>query len=126
MAISEVQNLFKHGKLKDPALEVVIKMNTRKWKSVNDERKIVIKVDKAKQEENWKAIDQKVKDTYPNYDAEKAEGVIETALAERKAEKLAAKQKQQNINVDLKENNEKLSPPVKGKAAEKNQIKLKK
>jgi hypothetical protein len=100
-----------HAVIEDDALKQIINKNISKWKVMRDSVTTTQEIDWPAFEEQWQKTDEKLNETFPDYDPEKAQQLVEDKTAERQAQK----KMQAQLKKDLKESNAQIVPPVDNK-----------
>ena len=106
--------------IKDEALKAIINNNVRKYKEIqNQQQAVVPTAEKERILNEWAKTEQKLAETYSNYDPKAAQDAVNEAFGANKNDSV-------KLNIDLNEPKANVVPPVGQKTVEINSLKVNK
>ena len=106
--------------IKDEALKAIINNNVRKYKEIQNQQQAVVPTAEKKRILNeWAKTEQKLAETYSNYDPKVAQDAVNEAFGANKNDSV-------KLNIDLNEPKANVVPPVGQKTVEINSLKVNK
>lgn len=106
--------------IKDEALKAIINNNVRKYKEIqNQQQAVVPTAEKERILNEWAKTEQKLAETYSNYDPKVAQDAVNEAFGANKNDSV-------KLNIDLNEPKANVVPPVGQKTVEINSLKVNK
>ena len=106
--------------IKDEALKAIINNNVRKYKEIqNQQQAVVPTAEKERILKEWAKTEQKLAETYSNYDPKVAQDAVNEAFGANKNDSV-------KLNIDLNEPKANVVPPVGQKTVEINSLKVNK